>query len=65
MKKNLYKEIRDNINIIKITNSLNLNYTNYMSMIMNEKDMEIVNKEIYKQCKIFVERYKKEYERNS
>lgn len=33
-------------------------------MIMNEKDMEIVNKEIYKQCKIFVERYKKEYERN-
>lgn len=65
MKKNLYKEIRNNINIIKITNSLNLNYTNYMSMIMNEKDMEIVNKEIYKQCKIFVERYKKEYERNS
>lgn len=64
MKKNLYKEIRDNINIIKITNRLNLNYTNYMSMIMNEKDMEIVNKEIYKQCKIFVERYKKEYERN-
>ena len=62
MKKNLYKEIRDKINIIKITNKLKLNYTNYMSMVMNEKDMETINKEIYKQCKIFVEMYKKEYE---
>lgn len=65
MKKNLYKEIRNNIDIIKITNKLNMHYTNYMNMCMNEKDMEIINKEIYKQCKIFVERYKKEYERNA
>lgn len=65
MKKNLYKEIRNNIDIIKITNKLNMHYGNYMTMVMNEKDMEIINKEIYKQCKIFVERYKKEYERNS
>lgn len=61
MKINLYREIRESMNIIGICLENNLAYTNYMQGTMNPEDTEKINKIIFEKLKNIVKKYEKKY----